>query len=107
MSPILYWTSIPGLQMTGGINELPILLRHLHPQRLGPVALLAATEGNFGMNKFPLEETDYGFRWGPVAVERVLSDPKFGVLLSLATRKHKIELRVTPGGRILIYKWGE
>lgn len=59
------------------------------------------------MNEFPLETTAYGFQWGPVLVERLISDLKFGVLVSLKAKHDEIELRITPGGRIKVHKWKE
>mgnify|MGYP001603501688 CR=1 FL=1 len=46
-----------------------------------------------------LEETKYGFKWGPLIVERDASDPKGGYLLSIYTASAKVEVRVTPKGQ--------
>ena len=53
-----------------------------------------------GMMEFsyPLEETKYGFNWGPATVERVCSDAQGGVLLVIKARKAELEVRVTPNG---------
>jgi hypothetical protein len=47
-----------------------------------------------------LEETVFGFRWGPVTVERCVSDPKWGVQLSLTTERWTLEVRIMPTGRL-------
>jgi hypothetical protein len=45
-------------------------------------------------------ENDYGFRWGPLVVQRVCHDAKkFGYVLSVETDAGKqIEIRVSPKG---------
>lgn len=48
---------------------------------------------------FVLEETKYGFRWGPLEVVRMVSDPKFGVVISLMTADEEMEVRCTPKGK--------
>ena len=47
------------------------------------------------------EETTYGFRWGSLEVTRLLSDPKGGYLLEVATPYRKLEIRVSPSGRVV------
>jgi hypothetical protein len=49
-----------------------------------------------------LEDTDYGFVWGPVAVERWASDEEGSVILGLTTKKETLEIRVTPTGLIRV-----
>jgi hypothetical protein len=53
---------------------------------------------------FGHEEKQFGFRWGPVTIERCISDPKFGVVLTATTPKGRVHLRVTPTGFIRIGK---
>lgn len=43
---------------------------------------------------------EYGFAWGPVAVTRLVSDPKYGVVILLKSEKQRLEVRVTPKGLI-------
>ena len=50
---------------------------------------------------FPLVETQYGFNWGPLVVERLFSDPKFGVVIALKAGDRTVEVRVSPAGRKL------
>jgi hypothetical protein len=50
---------------------------------------------------FPVKETRYGFTWGPLVVERTASDPKWGVVVSLATDYGRLEVRSSPNGRTL------
>jgi len=49
---------------------------------------------------FTLKELPYGFRWGPVTIERTMSDPRFGVILQIKTGRQTKEIRVTPSGLI-------
>lgn len=51
------------------------------------------------MSDFQLEETKYGFRWGPLEVMRIVSDPKWGVVISLLTEGEEMEIRCTPKGK--------
>ena len=51
-------------------------------------------------------ETEYGFEWGAVKVERIFSDDKKGwVTLGLTTPKHPygIQIYVTKTGKIRIF----
>ena len=56
------------------------------------------------MNDFKLEETKYGFRWGPLEVMRLISDPKWGVVISLMTDKDELEVRCSPKGKRMTTK---
>jgi len=51
-----------------------------------------------------LNQTLYGFIWGPLEIERCCSDPKWGVLITLSTDKEKIEIRSTPTGLLRVGK---
>ena len=51
---------------------------------------------------FPVSISHVGFTYGPVIVERLCDDKKFGVFLWLGTKREQMEIRVTPGGRIKI-----
>lgn len=48
-----------------------------------------------------LIETKYGFAWGPLVVERDISDPKFGYVLSVYTGYSCLEIRTSAKGRVL------
>ena len=49
--------------------------------------------------------TQYGFVFGPIKIERLASDEKNGwVLLSLVTKKEAYEIYVSKGGRINLTK---
>jgi hypothetical protein len=50
--------------------------------------------------EFEIGQTRYGFTWGPVSVERVCSD-KTGVYFYIATKKNSMNIRITPGGKIV------
>ena len=61
-------------------------------------------EGNMTIKN---HDTQYGFKYGSMLVERMMEDPKFGVVISIKSKHNKIELRGTPGGRVVIHKWEE
>jgi hypothetical protein len=49
--------------------------------------------------EFPLEDTKYGFKWGRMICERVLSDPRIGVVVWVRCEKGDgFEIRVSPKG---------
>lgn len=51
-------------------------------------------------------ETQYGFEYGPVLVERCCSDEKKGwVVINITTKKHPngIKVYVTKSGKVVIY----
>jgi len=59
------------------------------------------TQGERG---YQLEQTQYGFRWGPLEVMRGWSDPKFGVgiiVWGIGSSSHRVEIRVSPKGQVL------
>lgn len=51
-----------------------------------------------------LQDTMYGFKYGPVLIERFASHPGWGVLLGLSTDKETLEVRVTPSGLFRVGK---
>ena len=52
--------------------------------------------------KSDLVETRFGFKWGPSQVSRLISDPKWGVILEVKGKRESVEIRITPGGFIRI-----
>lgn len=48
-----------------------------------------------------MNETKYGFQWGPLLVERAISDPKYGYVLTIQTPHGRMDVRCTPTGRNL------
>jgi len=44
------------------------------------------------------ELTDYGFKWGPMNVQRACSDGRYHTLL-IQTKRWDIQLSVSPSGR--------
>ena len=46
------------------------------------------------------EQTQYGFRWGPLEVTRLCSEEKHGCWLRVQGVKQFIDVRVTKGGRV-------
>jgi hypothetical protein len=65
------------------------------------------------MSKYSYKETPYGFRWGPMWVERAASDEKGGVVLRVATAPagegagRVIYIRVSPRGQSVTVEPGE
>lgn len=54
------------------------------------------------------QELPYGFKFGPVAVERWCSDDKKGwVLLGVKSEKQTLQLYVTKTGKIRVFTSGE
>ena len=53
------------------------------------------------------ELTRYGFRWGPMHVDRCCSDKRGGVVLRVSSKpfpescERYVDIRVSPGGKIL------
>lgn len=57
------------------------------------------------MSDYPLEKTPYGFVWGPLTIERAMSDPKWGVVLLVHTEKGEVgRIRCSPKGYSLIWE---
>ena len=51
------------------------------------------------MSDFPFTLTRYGFQWGEMRLERIASEPKFGVVIFIGTAREQWEVRVSPMGR--------
>lgn len=60
-----------------------------------------ARGGGEWVNRFPLCQTTYGFRWGPLLVERCMSDKRAGIVVTVSGATHYVHIRVSPGGRAL------
>jgi len=58
------------------------------------------------LDKFPCRLTKYGFRWGPVEIERRYSHPNKGakraVWIRLKTARQELTVHITPTGFIRI-----
>lgn len=51
-----------------------------------------------------VKEIDYGFEWGPLKVERSVSDDKAGwAILEVITHKKTIQVYVTKTGKIRVF----
>jgi hypothetical protein len=46
-----------------------------------------------------MRTTDYGFDFGPMKVERWISDPKYGYVLGITIGDRVIDIRCSPKGR--------
>ena len=54
------------------------------------------------------EITQYGFKWGPMTVERSAEIPNGRHVLTVKTRSQAVEILVSPGGRrIEVWKGGK
>lgn len=51
------------------------------------------------MSAFKCEQTQYGFRWGPMKVERTVSDEKCGVVVTLQSEHRTVQVRFSPKGQ--------
>ena len=47
------------------------------------------------------EETTYGFNWGPLEVNRLMSDPKGGFVMEVRTPYQVLEIRASPSGKVI------
>ena len=52
---------------------------------------------------FPIENTRFGFIYGPAHIERTCDDKRTGVFIGILTKREQMQIRVTPGGRIKVY----
>lgn len=53
---------------------------------------------------FRYEDTRFGFKWGPMGVVRITSDPKYGVVIGIETPTDRVDVRSTPSGRLRVGK---
>ncbi len=51
---------------------------------------------------YHLDETSFGFDWGPAIVERVVSDERHGVVICVRSPRGRVDIRVTPSGKIVV-----
>ena len=52
------------------------------------------------------KDTDHGFEWGPIKVQRVMSDKREGwVVLGIETEEVSVELIITKTGHVRIHRW--
>ena len=47
------------------------------------------------------EVTQYGFKWGPLEIERAIADDKLGYVLTVRTRTETLDVVTSPKGRKL------
>lgn len=53
----------------------------------------------------PLQETIYGFEYGPAKVERMCSDDAKGwVVIGIESKKSRVQVYVTKTGKVRVYK---
>ncbi len=50
-----------------------------------------------------VENTNYGFVWNGIHIERMCSDNRSGSYLWIGSKREQMEIRITPGGRISVY----
>ena len=51
---------------------------------------------------YEVVETRYGFEWGPLTVERITDDYRFGVFICVSGKREKVDIRVTPSGLVRV-----
>ena len=51
--------------------------------------------------------TDYGFIWNGIEVERICHGKRMGSFIGIYTGKDRLELRITPGGKVSVYSHGK
>lgn len=54
------------------------------------------------MSGFDTKITQFGFKWGPAHVQRLCSDKKWGVMMTIRTPKQFLDIRITPSGMIRV-----
>lgn len=58
------------------------------------------------MSKYELKETQYGFAWGPMLVERIHASSALGVAVEITTptgnKRNRLYIRVSPKGQRII-----
>jgi hypothetical protein len=54
------------------------------------------------MSASKIENTQYGFMWGPATVTRVCDCGKWGCVLQVSTARQRVDIRVTPSGIIRV-----
>ena len=52
---------------------------------------------------FPIEDTRFGFIYGPAHVERICNDKRSGIYIAIITKREEMHIRITGGGRISVY----
>ena len=55
---------------------------------------------------FACQPTEKGFKWGPVEIERIETEPDVisgGISLRLKTENNDLEIYITPAGMVRIY----
>ena len=85
---------IPTEEITGEVGRL------LGPMTPGGVFLPCGAACLVISPAESLGITDYGFRWGPLEVQRAASG-KFGWVLRIMTKKEAIQVRASKSGRKL------
>jgi len=54
------------------------------------------------MSDYKIENTQYGFIFGPATVTRVCDFGKFGCVFQVSTARQRVDIRVTPSGIIRV-----
>ena len=49
-----------------------------------------------------IENTQYGFIFGPAIVTRIADSEKWGCVLEVSGARQRVEIRVTPSGQIRV-----
>jgi len=54
------------------------------------------------MSVSKIENTQYGFIFGPATVTRICDSEKWGCVLEVSGARQRVEIRVTPSGQIRV-----
>jgi hypothetical protein len=54
------------------------------------------------MSVCKIENTQYGFIFGPATVTRICDSEKWGCVLEVSGARQRVEIRVTPSGQIRV-----
>jgi len=66
----------------------------------------------YDSNAYLFETTDYGFKWGPMYVDRCCSDDRHGVLLRVSNKlfpydaRRYVDIRISPSGKVIAVRTG-
>jgi len=54
------------------------------------------------MNVSKIENTQYGFVFGPANITRICDSEKWGCILEVSGARQRVEIRVTPSGQLRV-----
>ena len=54
------------------------------------------------MSASKIENTQYGFIFGPATIARICDSEKWGCVLEVSGARQRVEIRVTPSGQLRV-----